>query len=44
MGLEKDLGAVSAYAIAVAHGFEGTEEEWLPDTRCRRGLQEDEQA
>ena len=29
MGLEKDLGAVSAYAIAIAHGFEGTEEEWL---------------
>lgn len=29
MGIEKDLGAVSAYAIAVAHGFEGTEEEWL---------------
>ena len=27
--IEKDLGAVSAYAIAVAHGFEGTEEEWL---------------
>lgn len=29
MAIEKDLGAVSAYAIAVAHGFEGTEEEWL---------------
>lgn len=27
-GLEKDLGAVSAYAIAVEHGYEGTEEEW----------------
>lgn len=23
-----DLGAVSAYALAVAHGFDGTEEEW----------------
>ena len=29
MGIEKDLGAVSAYAIAVENGFEGTEEEWL---------------
>lgn len=24
-----NLGAVSAYAIAVAHGYEGTEEEWV---------------
>lgn len=24
----KDLGPVSAYALAVAHGFDGTEEEW----------------
>lgn len=24
-----DLGAVSAYAIAVAHGYTGTEEEWV---------------
>ena len=29
MALEKDLGAVSAYAIAVENGFEGTVEEWL---------------
>lgn len=29
MGIEKDLGAVSAYAIAVENGFTGTEEEWL---------------
>ena len=29
MGIEKDLGAVSAYAIAVENGFEGTVEEWL---------------
>lgn len=29
MGLEKDLGAVSAYAIACENGFEGTVEEWL---------------
>lgn len=26
--IEKDLGAVSAYAIAVEHGYEGTEEEY----------------
>lgn len=24
----KDLGAVSAYALAVKHGYKGTEEEW----------------
>lgn len=30
-GLEKDLGAVSAYAIAVEHGYEGTEEEWAAE-------------
>ena len=32
-GLEKDLGAVSAYAIAVEHGYEGTEEQWLESLR-----------
>ena len=26
--LRKDLGPVSAYAVAVAHGFDGTEAEW----------------
>lgn len=26
--VSKDLGPVSAYAVAVAHGFKGTEEEW----------------
>lgn len=26
--LRKDLGAVSAYAVAVEHGFDGTEAEW----------------
>ena len=31
--IEKDLGAVTAYAIAVANGFEGTEEEWLASLR-----------
>lgn len=31
--IEKDLGAVSAYAIAVEHGFVGTEEEWLASLR-----------
>lgn len=30
-GIEKDLGAVSAYAIAVEHGYEGTEEEWAAE-------------
>ena len=29
MAIEKDLGAVSAYAIACENGFEGTEEKWL---------------
>ena len=29
MAIEKDLGAVSAYAIACENGFEGTVEEWL---------------
>ena len=33
MAIEKDLGAVSAYAIAVENGFEGTEEEWLESLR-----------
>ena len=32
-GLEKDLGAVSAYAIAVEYGYEGTEEQWLESLR-----------
>lgn len=29
----RDLGAVTAYAIAREHGFEGTEEEWLESLR-----------
>lgn len=29
MAIEKRIGAYSAYAIAVKHGFVGTEEEWL---------------
>lgn len=33
MAIEKDLGAVSAYAIAVENGFEGTIEEWLESLR-----------
>lgn len=33
MAIEKDLGAVSAYAIAVENGFQGTEQEWLESLR-----------
>ena len=33
MAIEKDLGAVSAYAIAIENGFQGTEEEWLDSLR-----------
>lgn len=32
-GQEQDLGPVSAYAIAVAYGYEGTEEEWVNDIK-----------
>lgn len=34
-----DLGAVTAYALAVEHGFEGTEEEWLASLKGDRGDQ-----
>jgi len=30
-GVQYDLGAVSAYAIAVEHGYEGTEQEWIDE-------------
>ena len=33
MAINKDLGAVSAYAIAVENGFQGTVEEWLESLR-----------
>ncbi len=32
-----NLGAITAYAIAVKHGFEGTEEEWLASLKGEKG-------
>ena len=32
-----DLGAVTAYAIAVKNGFEGTEETWLASLKGAKG-------
>lgn len=32
-----DLGAVTAYAIAVKNGFEGTEEAWLASLKGAKG-------
>ncbi len=34
-----NLGAITAYAIAKKHGFEGTEEEWLASLKCDSGTQ-----
>nr|DAH19296.1 MAG TPA: hypothetical protein [Bacteriophage sp.] len=31
------LGAVTAYAIAVKNGFEGTEKEWLASLKGAKG-------
>lgn len=31
MAIRQDLGAVSAYAIAVEQGYTGTEEEWIAE-------------
>lgn len=39
MAIEKRIGAYSAYAIAVKHGFVGTEEEWLESLIGPRGYQ-----
>ena len=39
MAIEKRIGAYSAYAISVAHGFEGTEEEWLESLIGKTGAQ-----
>ena len=33
-GLLKGDEGASAYQIAVAHGYEGTEEEWLESLKC----------
>ena len=32
-----NLGAITAYAIAKKHGFEGTEEEWLASLKGKDG-------
>ena len=32
-----NLGAITAYAIAKKHGFEGTEEEWLESLKGKDG-------
>lgn len=39
MAIEKRIGAYSAYAIAVRHGFVGTEEEWLESLIGKTGAQ-----
>ena len=31
-----DLGPVSAYALAVKHGYTGTEEEWVAEMEAKR--------
>lgn len=31
-----DLGPVSAYALAVKHGYEGTEEQWIAEVESKR--------
>ena len=36
------IGAYSAYAIAVKHGFEGTEEDWLASLKGPAGLSREE--
>lgn len=33
-----DLGAVTAYAIAVEHGFVGTEQDWLASLKPAKGV------
>ena len=33
-----NLGAITAYAIAVKHGFKGTEEEWLASLKGESGV------
>lgn len=36
MSTVKDLGAVSAYALAVKYGYVGTEEEWVNEQEAKR--------
>lgn len=38
-----NLGAITAYAIAVKHGFEGTEEEWLASLKGESGVTVDDE-
>ena len=37
MATREDLGAVSAYAIAVEHGYSGTEAQWLESLKGTKG-------
>nr|DAH19283.1 MAG TPA: hypothetical protein [Bacteriophage sp.] len=37
MSIRVDLGATTAYAIAVKNGFEGTEKEWLASLKGDTG-------
>lgn len=37
MAKTTDLGAVTAYALAVKNGFDGTEEEWLTSLKGVKG-------
>lgn len=39
MSIRVDLGATTAYAIAVKNGFEGTEKEWLTSLKGAKGEQ-----
>lgn len=36
MSIVKDLGAVSAYALAVKYGYTGTEREWVEEMERKR--------
>lgn len=40
MAKEQEIGAYSAYAIAVKHGYEGTEEEWVAEQEKNRKASE----
>jgi hypothetical protein len=37
MSIKLDLGAVTAYAIAVKNGFKGTEADWLASLKGAKG-------
>ena len=40
MAKEQEIGAYSAYAIAVKHGYEGTEEDWIEEQERNRKASE----